>query len=165
VIVMLARQAPIQRIVAPVVTDGELVERFSAYGVDRDSAAHFRGRLERRLLLQRCDDCGAWHHPPRPICPRCWSSRVAPTPVGGRGTIHLATFLHRGPPAEGVDYTTPYPLVTVQLDEQEGLRFTSSVVGATNDEIRIGGRVELDWIQRGAAPVPVFRLADAGREQ
>lgn len=145
--------------------DGELVELFSGYGVNRDSAAHFRGRLERRLLLQRCDGCGAWHHPPRPICPRCWSTDVIPTAVAGRGMIHLATFLHQGPPADGVDYSTPYPIVTVQLDEQEGLRFTSAVVGATNDEIRIGAQAELDWIQRGAVPVPVFRLADGGRKR
>jgi uncharacterized OB-fold protein len=68
-------------------------------------------------------------------------------------------FLHQGPPAEGVSYSTPYPVVTVELDEQQGLRFTSTVVGATNDDIRIGERVQLDWIERGGAPLPVFRLA------
>jgi hypothetical protein len=78
--------------------------------------------------------------------------------VSGTGTIHLATFLHQGPPAEGVDYSSPYPVVTVELDEQAGLRFTSTVVGATHDEITIGRRVELDWLHRSGAPLPVFRL-------
>jgi uncharacterized OB-fold protein len=141
-----------------VVTDGQLVERFGG-GLERDSAPHFRGRLDRRLLLQRCDDCGRWHHPPRPICPRCWSTRVTPTEIVGSGTIHLTTFLHQGPAAEGVDYATPYPVVTVELDEQEGLRFTGTVVDAARDDIRIGARVQLDWIERGGVPVPVFRLA------
>jgi len=59
-----------------------------------------------------------------------------------------------------VDYATPYPVVTVELDEQEGLRFTSTVVGAPNDEIRIGRRVRLDWATRGGAPMPVFRLSE-----
>ena len=71
----------------------------------------------------------------------------------------MTIFLHQGPPAEGVDYSTPYPVVTVELDEQEGLRFTSTVVGATNDDIHIGERVELDWIDRAGAPLPVFRLS------
>lgn len=74
----------------------------------------------------------------------------------------MAIFLHQGPPAEGVDYATPYPVVTVDLDEQDGLRFTSTVVGSTNDEIQIGRRVELDWIDRAGMPLPVFRLGGAG---
>jgi uncharacterized OB-fold protein len=143
------------------ISDDELVTRFAGHPLDLDSAAHYRGRLERRLLVHRCGACGTWHHPPRPICPVCWSTDVVATEVAGTGTIHLAIFLHQGPPAEGVDYTTPYPVVTVELDEQPGLRFTSTVVGAPNDTITMGGRVTLDWIERAGAPLPVFRLADA----
>ena len=35
-----------------------------------------------------------------------------------------------GSAGTGVDYSTPYPVVTVELEEQAGLRFTSTVVGA-----------------------------------
>jgi uncharacterized protein len=139
------------------VSDEELCSLFPG-AVDRDSAAHYRGRLRRRLLINRCADCGTWHAPPRPVCPSCLSDRVAAQPVSGAGTIFMAVFLHQGPPAEGVDYSTPYPVVTVDLDEQPGLRFSSTVVGAPNAEIQIGRRVELDWITRGGAPMPVFRL-------
>ena len=132
---------------------------FAHLGIDRDSAPHFRGRLEHRLLVNRCQDCGAFHQPPRPVCPRCWSVAVAATEVSGAGTIHLLTFLHQGPPAPGVDYTTPYPVVTVELDEQAGLRFTATLVGAPNESIAIGERVELRWIDRAGLPVPAFALA------
>ena len=144
------------------ISDAELVARFPGHPLDHDSAAHFRGRLEHRLLLNRCGACSTWHHPPKPICPSCWSADVAAEPVTGAGTIHLAIFLHQGPPAEGVDYATPHPVVTVELDEQPGLRFTSTVVGAPNDAITIGRRVSLDWIDRAGAPLPVFRLDDEG---
>jgi uncharacterized protein len=93
------------------------------------------------------------------VCPSCWSTDVVAAPVAGTGTIFMAIFLHQGPPAEGVDYTTPYPVVTVELDEQEGLRFTSTVVGARNADIGIGRRARLDWAERGSVPLPVFRLA------
>ena len=138
--------------------DEELLDLFGGWGVDRDSAAHFRGRLGKELLINRCEDCGTWRHPPRPVCATCWSDRVVPTRVTGGGIIHLTLFLHRGPPAEGVDYSTPYPVVAVELDEQPGLRFTSTVVGADNATIRIGERVRLDWIERSGVPLPVFRL-------
>jgi uncharacterized OB-fold protein len=85
---------------------------------------------------------------------------VAATEVAGSGTIHLAIFLHQGPPAEGVDYATPYPVVTVELDEQPGLRFTSTVIGSPNEAITIGRRVVLDWIDRSGTPLPVFRLSE-----
>jgi uncharacterized OB-fold protein len=135
-----------------------LILRFPGQRIDHDNRAHFEGRLQRRLLMNRCADCGLWHQPPLPICPRCWSTHVVPTEVSGRGTIFLMVLLHQGPPAEGVDYSTPYPVVTVDLDEQEGLRFTSTVVGAQNEQIAIGRRVVLDWIERAGAPLPVFRL-------
>jgi uncharacterized OB-fold protein len=146
------------------ISDTDLVAQYAGRGITRDSAAHFRGRYDRQLLINHCADCGHWHHPPKPICPSCWSTAIEPTPVAGRGTIHLAVFLHQGPPAEGVDYSTPYPLVTVELDEQPGLRFTATVAGAPNEQIAIGRRVRLDWIDRAGEPVPAFRLAQEGAE-
>lgn len=139
-------------------TDAELVERFSYLQVDRDNAALHRGWLARELRMNRCVSCGRWHHPPRPMCPSCWSWDVVATPVSGRGTVHLLMRLHQGPPAPGVDYSAdPYPVATVELDEQESLRFTSTVVGCPASEVHIGMRVELDWIDRHGAPFPVFR--------
>jgi uncharacterized OB-fold protein len=141
-------------------SDDQLVQRFPGEAITHDNAAHYRGRLRRELLLNRCADCGRWHAPPKPICPDCWSSRVSAEPVSGEGAIFMAIFLHRGPTAPGVLYSTPYPVVTVELNEQAGLRFTSTVVGATNDDIRIGASVRLDWSERSGAPMPVFALRD-----
>lgn len=143
------------------ISDDELVTRFAGQRVDHDCAGHFRGRMDRRLLINRCAACGTWHHPPKPICPACWSTDVEPTQVGGTGTIHLVVFLYQGPPAPGVDYATPHPVVTVELDEQPGLRFTTTVVGSPNDDVTIGRRVRLDWIDRAGVPLPVFRLDGA----
>lgn len=139
-------------------SNDELVQRFPGEPITHDNAVHYRGRLRRELLVNRCEECGVWHAPPKPVCPQCWSSRVVATPVGGSGTIFMAIFLHQGPPAPGVDYSSPYPVVTVELDEQPGLRFTSTVVEADNGDIRIGKRVHLDWRERAGSPMPVFVL-------
>ena len=143
------------------ISDNELVQRFPGEALTHDNAAHYRGRLCRELLLNRCGDCNRWHAPAQPICPDCWSSSVSAQPVTGDGVIFMAMLLHRGPPAPGVDYSTPYPVVTVELDEQPGLRFTSTVVGAENADIRIGTRVHLDWADRAGAPLPVFVLEES----
>lgn len=142
------------------VTDEELVARYPGAGVDHDNQAHYRGWLNRQLLFNRCRDCGTWHDPPKPMCPSCWSTNVAATPVAGTGSIFMAVFLHQGLPADGVDYRTPHPVVTVELDE--GIRFSSTVIDASSDAITIGAPVEVAWIDRGGSPLPVFRLTNSG---
>ena len=142
------------------VTDAQLVETFSHLRVDRDTAGFYRSWLDHELRMHRCRDCGRWHHPPRPMCPSCWSWNVAPTSVSGRGHVHLLMLLHQGPPAPEVDYSAgPYPVVTVALEEQPGLRFTSTVVGCRPDAIGIGMPVRLAWAERHGAPFPVFEPA------
>lgn len=146
------------RPMAEPIDDTALVERFPWAQLDHDSKHHFRGWLERKLLIRRCDDCGHWHHPPKPVCPKCWSSALTDTEVSGRGTVFMAMRLHQGPPAEGVDYTKgPHPVAVVDLEEPEGVRFTSTIVDCPHEEIVPGLAVELDWIERSGTPFPVFR--------
>jgi uncharacterized OB-fold protein len=141
-------------------SDAELVELLSHLPVERDTAEHYRGYLRRELVMNRCAECGRWHHPMRPMCPACWSWKVVATPVSGRGTVHLAIQLHQGPAAEGVDYARgPHPVVTVELREQAGLRFTGTMVGCAPTDIRIGMPVEVTWIERNGSPYPAFRPA------
>jgi uncharacterized protein len=141
------------------ISDEELVARFPDTRIDPDNKYFYAGWLEHRLLLNRCSDCGRWHHPPRPLCPQCWSFNVKATPVSGHGTVHLLINLHQGIPAPGVDYKQPHPVATIELDEQPGLRFSSTIVDCPLEKIHIGLRVELAWIDRYGAPFPVFKPA------
>ncbi len=138
--------------------DAELLDRIPGLPITNDNVAHYRGYFERRLLINRCELCGHRHHPPRLICPNCWSDRINPTEVSGSGVIYLLMWLHQGPEAPGVTYDPPHPVVTVELDEQPGLRFSSTVVNASSSEIRIGRRVRLAWIERAGVPWPVFSI-------
>jgi uncharacterized OB-fold protein len=145
------------------ISDRELLERLPDTLIDHDNKAFYRGWLERRLLVNRCDDCGTWHLPPRAWCPHCWSGNITPTEVSGRGTVHLLIFLHQGPPAPDVDYSKgPHAVATIELVEQEGLRYTSTIVGCPNEEMRIGMPVQLTWIERYGEPFPVFEPATEG---
>jgi uncharacterized OB-fold protein len=83
---------------------------------------------------------------------------MATTEVSGRGEIDALTYELRPPPGAAEDAPTPYPIAAVQLEEQPGLRFTATVVGAQPADLSIGARVALDWIDRRGVPVPVFRL-------
>jgi uncharacterized OB-fold protein len=138
-------------------TDLELLERWKGVRIDHTSKHFYRGLLHREVRLNRCADCGHWHHRPKPICPNCWSKDLVATPISGRGTIYLLIHLHQGPPAQGVDYSSPRSVAAVELPEQEGLRFTSGVVGSDPDDLHIGDEVELEWTERDGRPYPVWR--------
>jgi uncharacterized OB-fold protein len=141
-------------------SDEELVERFAAVQVDRDNQDFYRGWLDHELRITRCADCGRWQQPPRPMCPACWSWNMVPTAVSGRGTVHLLIRLHQGPPLAGVDYAAlPHPVVVVELEEQAGLRITSTVVNSAPGDVAIGMAVELAWIDRDGVPYPAFQPA------
>jgi uncharacterized protein len=139
------------------VTDEELLSRFPDTLINHDNKEFYRGWLEHKLVLNRCDDCGTVTHPPRKMCPECWSRSVTPTEMSGRGTVHLLIFLHQGPPAPGVDYKTPHPVATIDLEE--GVRFTSTIVNCDKDDMHIGMPVKLTWVDRYDAPYPVFEPA------
>jgi uncharacterized protein len=143
-------------------SDAEVLERFPDVRLDHLNKQYYLGLLRRELLAGRCRACGRWHTPLRPICPSCWSAEVGPVPVSGRGTVHLLTFLHQGPPAPGVDYSGGFPLAAIELAEQARLRVAATVVDCPRDRLRIGLEVELTWIGREGdpkTPWPAFRPA------
>ncbi len=121
----------------------ELLESFPRVRIDVDNAAFYEGLLEHEVVINRCDDCGHWHQPPRPLCPKCWSWSLTPTEVSGEGTVALVTVLRQGPRRPGVDYSDGYAVVAVDLDEQRGLRLAGGVIGTPASEVRIGDRVKL----------------------
>jgi hypothetical protein len=137
-------------------TDDEVLAAWPTAAIDEDNVAHYRGRLQQRLLINRCGSCGHWHHPPRPRCPECWSDQVAATEVSGAGVVELSTVLHVGAPHEDIDYETGYRLVAVRLDDAPEVRFTASLHAWPVERDPTGRRVGLGWARRGGAPLPVF---------
>lgn len=139
-------------------TDEDVLERFPRVRIDHDNIAHYRGLLGHRLLINRCVDCRTWHHPPRPVCPRCWSRDIVAEPVSGEGTIALVTFLHQGRSAPGIDYRGGWPVAAVELAEQSGLRVSAAIVDSARDLVVVGAPVRLVWSERDGEPVASFTV-------
>jgi uncharacterized OB-fold protein len=146
------------------ISDEQVLQTYAEVRLDHRNKEFYRALLDRRLVAARCGDCGSWHTPIRSLCPECWSTSVEVAPVAGRGRIHLLIQLHQGPPARDVDYSTPWPLAAVELDEQPGLRFVGTVVDCPRDQLRVGLPVELTWIERDGAPWYAFRPAQSGED-
>jgi len=137
-------------------TDAQVLDRYPGTWIDRDNVSLFRGFLEQRLLINRCNGCSRWYQPPWPVCPECWSEDVVPTEVSGRGELFTFVVLHTGG-SPGVDYAAGHPVAVIELVEQPGLRLTATVVDCAKEDLRIGMPVELTWIERNGSTIPAFR--------
>ncbi|MBI4497700.1 MAG: Zn-ribbon domain-containing OB-fold protein [Chloroflexi bacterium] len=127
----------------------------------QDTEPFWQGCREGKLLLQRCAACGVVRYPPRPMCPQCTSLESRWVPATGTGTVFSYTVTHQAlhPSLVG---RTPHVIVLVELDE--GVRMTSTVLGCTPDQVRIGMPVEVVFHQETDGVIlPLFRPAGAER--
>ena len=98
-----------------------------------DTAPFYEAARRGELRFQRCADCDAWRHYPRPACPACQSRRFAWERASGRGTIYTWTIVH-GPTLPAFEASLPYNVVDVLLDE--GIHFVSQVVDCPPEALR-----------------------------
>lgn len=114
---------------------GELPTRAPATGPETDE--FWAATAEGRLLLKRCDDCGAVIWYPRDVCPDCHSRSTSWFEAGGTGTVYSYTVTRR---SQGRwRQATPYVFAYVELDE--GPRLMTNVVDCDPDTVHIGQRV------------------------
>ena len=97
---------------------------------------------KRRLVLQRCQNCKRYHHPPIAVCLDCLSVDLAFEPVSGRGRISTYTITHDARHS-AFQALQPYTLAIVELEEQARIFMFSNIPGTTPDKIRIGLPVEV----------------------
>ena len=122
-----------------------------------ETAPFFQGCAEGRLQLQRCQQCRDFYFPPRPMCPKCWSTEIDWEVVSGRGTLHSYVINHR--PAPGFAADAPYAIALVELEE--GPRLMSNVVDIENtpDKLVLDMPLEVTFEHRGDVTIPQFRPA------
>jgi uncharacterized OB-fold protein len=110
---------------------------------------------KRELRFQRCQNCGAWRHPPRPMCGNCHSMRWEWAPTKGSGKIYCWTVIYQPLDPAFVD-AVPYAVAIVELEE--GPRLATWITGLPHDQLKIGMPVEV-WFDDldDQAALPKFR--------
>jgi len=122
-----------------------------------DDARFWSALGDGELLLQQCEDCGAFRHPPRPACAVCGATASRWARAAGRGEVWSYTVIHR-PTLPAFADRTPYGAVVVRLDE--GVFMVSNLVDCPVDELAVGTRVEFALTRVADDLVlPLFRQA------
>ena len=111
---------------------------------------------EGKLGIQKCSNCGALRHPPRPMCGDCQSIEWEAIESSGRGTICSYTVLTY-PQFPGYDY----PLIIILVDLEEGTRLTSQLVDCAIEDVDFGQSVQAHMHEDpDGFSIPVFRRVD-----
>jgi len=105
-----------------------------------DSQFFWDGVRDHKLLIQRCSQCGALRHPPRPMCPQCQSLTWDTVEASGRGTVYSFVIPHH-PPLPWF----PDPYVVALVDLEEGTRLVSNIVGVAPDGVTVGMAVSVRY--------------------
>jgi uncharacterized OB-fold protein len=110
---------------------------------------------KRELRFQRCQNCGVWRHPPRPMCGSCHSMRAEWALTKGQGRVYCWTVIYQALDSAFAN-DVPYAAAIVELDE--GPRLATWVTGLPPDQLEVGMGVEVwfDEINELVA-LPKFR--------
>lgn len=108
---------------------------------------------QHRLGYQVCVRCGGLVFYPRQHCTHCTSTELEWRQSSGRGIIYTYTVMRQhGHPA----FAAMLPYVLAFVDIEEGFRLLTQIVDADPAEIRIGQRVQVQWLEQGSVMLPAF---------
>jgi uncharacterized protein len=115
------------------------------------STPHWDGARLGRLMVQRCDDCGQYVFPPKPVCAACFSPRLSWVHSCGEGSVYSYTIVHRPPDSS---FSTPFCAAIIEVEE--GWFMLSNLVGVPMDEIAVGMSVKVSFVDVGRTILPMF---------
>jgi uncharacterized OB-fold protein/acyl dehydratase len=118
----------------------------------KDNAWWWEAIERGEILIQKCSQCGALRHPPRPMCPECQSTAWDAIPSAGHGSVHSYVVMHH-PPMPGYDF----PVAVGLIDLDEGTRLVANIVDCPFEDVHIGMKVEASIAEQGGVKMPVFR--------
>jgi hypothetical protein len=136
----------------------ELNERYLKYFYDPVAESFEEGFWEavkqKRLVFQRCKECGAFLHPPRPMCHKCHSYDLEWVESTGKGKIYSwVVFTREVNPL----YRVPFEVVVVEMEEK-GVRFISNMAEGKPEDLYFNMPVEVVFVDiNDEWPLPMFR--------
>ena len=121
-----------------------------------DTEPFWDATKDHELKYQVCDDCGGlvWH--PRRHCTQCTSLNLSWKTSKGEGTVYTYSIVRQNyHPA----FRELIPYVVAWIDLDEGFRMLSNVVDVDAEEVSVGQRVHVRWLDQEGLALPAFTPA------
>ena len=121
--------------------------------VEPHTEAFWTGGKSGQLMINQCQSCQHYVHPPVPMCPSCHSRNVTAVAVSGKATVVSYT-VNQMPWVP--DLPVPYVFAAVELDEQPGLRLSTEIINIDPEAVSIGMPVQVFFEQQEEIYLPLF---------
>ena len=126
--------------------------------VSEDTRFFWDGAAAGEFRIQRCFECKALRHPPRPMCPGCQSLEWDYLVSAGVGFVY-SFVVHHKPVIPWLE--SPFLVAVGQL--AEGVRYLANVVGCPSERVHVGMPVRVTFEDCGdGLMLPQFTPCEAG---
>src|SRR5688572_17442158 len=93
---------------------------------------HFwQGTMKNRLMMQRCDTCGAYVWTPRSFCFECGSRDLTWSRLSGYGQVYSFTVIRQTIGVNARAFADDVPYIVAWVDLEEGPRMVTNLIGCT----------------------------------
>jgi len=112
----------------------------------QDNQPYWDAADRHELVLQKCETCNSYNHPPGPACSKCGATELSWESQGSdiTGTIYSYVVSYR-PFLPGFQDDLPTIIVVVQLDKLNEVKIIGNVLACPPEEIKIGIPVKMTW--------------------
>ena len=112
----------------------------------QDSQPYWDAADRHELVLQKCQTCNSYNHPPGPACAKCGSAELSWESQGSdiTGTLYSYVVSYR-PFLPGFQDDLPTIIAVVELDNLQEVRIIGNVLECTPEELKIGMPVKMIW--------------------
>ena len=99
-----------------------------------ENQPYWDGAKEGKLVIQRCQGCGSYNHPPVALCNYCGDrdAELKWEPVSGRATLYT-NYICYDTSVSGFEEKVPYAVIMVELEEQADLLLMSNILNFEYD--------------------------------
>ncbi|MEC2057395.1 Zn-ribbon domain-containing OB-fold protein [Peribacillus psychrosaccharolyticus] len=113
---------------------------------NQDNSPYWEGADRHELILQKCDSCKAYSHPPGPSCAKCGSTELSWERQGNdiHGKVYSYIISYR-PFLPGFQDDLPLIIAIVELEKVKEVKLIGNILSCSPEDIAIGMPVKMIW--------------------
>ncbi|MEK3853915.1 Zn-ribbon domain-containing OB-fold protein [Cytobacillus sp. FSL H8-0458] len=113
---------------------------------NQDNHPYWDGADRHELLIQKCETCNQYSHPPGPACAKCGSSELSWENLGRdiKGKVYSFVISNR-PFLPGFQDDLPLVIAIVELEKTPSVKLIGNILECKPEDVKIGMDVTMTW--------------------
>ncbi|WP_066383111.1 Zn-ribbon domain-containing OB-fold protein [Neobacillus mesonae] len=112
----------------------------------QDNQPYWDAADRHELVIQKCESCQSYSHPPGPACAKCGSTEISWQNLGSEinGTVYSYVTSYR-PFLPGFQDDLPLTIAIVELEKTPTVRIIGNILDCAPEDVKIGMPVKMTW--------------------